>query len=201
MVTSGGVGEESGTFPILPGGASKQAEDVPINLGQLRRSRSDKHVAGVAGGLAQLFDIDPIVVRVAFVVLAFFGGAGLLLYLGFWFFVPLEDDERTPFSMDDRSRSFALYLVLGLAVLVLLGATIGHFHAPWFVAVIAAIALLVLWRGRERQVPYVRVRRGWVEDEQHGRTGNAARGWVGEEPAAPAATPPAAGDASIAPAG
>ena len=50
------------------------------DLGRLRRSRTDRKIAGVAGGLGRHFDIDPTIVRVAFVVLAFFGGAGLLLY-------------------------------------------------------------------------------------------------------------------------
>jgi phage shock protein PspC (stress-responsive transcriptional regulator) len=49
------------------------------DLGRLRRTTHDKKVAGVAGGLARHFDIDPVIVRVAFVVMAFFGGAGLIV--------------------------------------------------------------------------------------------------------------------------
>ena len=166
---------------------------MAINLGHLRRSPTDKHVAGVAGGIAHFFDIDPVVVRVAFVVLAFFGGAGLILYLGVWIFTPMEDDPRVPFSMDVRSRALALYIVIGLAVVVLLGTTFGNLHAPWFVWVIAAGALLLLWRERQwRRVPYVRMRRGWVEDEPAAPVAED----VAPEPVAepePPVTPPADG--------
>ncbi len=46
----------------------------------LQRSRSDRMVAGVAGGLARYFDIHPAVFRVGFVVLTLLGGAGILIY-------------------------------------------------------------------------------------------------------------------------
>ena len=172
---------------------------MAINLGHLRRSPTDKHVAGVAGGIAHFFDIDPVVVRVAFVVLAFFGGAGLLLYIGVWIFTPMEDDPRVPFSMDARSRALALYIVAGLAIVVLLGTTFGNLHAPWFVWVIAAGALLLLWRERQwRRVPYVRVRRGWVEDVPPAPVADAPEppaGDVAPEPAGAAepVTPPTEG--------
>ena len=54
------------------------------DLGRLRRTAGDRKVAGVAGGLARHLDIDPVILRVAFVVLVFFGGAGLLLYVACW---------------------------------------------------------------------------------------------------------------------
>src|SRR4051812_33615011 len=48
---------------------------------RLRRSASDRMVGGVAGGLGRYFDIDPGLFRIAFVVLVFAGGAGILAYL------------------------------------------------------------------------------------------------------------------------
>ncbi len=51
---------------------------------RLVRSSSDRVVAGVAGGLGEQFAVDPVVVRLAFVVLAFAGGFGVLLYLFGW---------------------------------------------------------------------------------------------------------------------
>jgi len=47
-------------------------------------------LAGVCGGLAQYFNIDPTLVRVLFVVLAVLGGSGLLIYLVLWIVVPEE---------------------------------------------------------------------------------------------------------------
>ncbi len=55
---------------------------------KLYRSRNDRMVAGVAGGLAEYFGIDPTIVRLAFVVLALLGGPGLIVYLIMWIVVP-----------------------------------------------------------------------------------------------------------------
>ena len=57
---------------------------------KLYRSRTDRKVAGVCGGLAQYFNIDPTLIRVVFVVLAVLGGSGLVLYLALWIIVPNE---------------------------------------------------------------------------------------------------------------
>ena len=55
---------------------------------RLTRSTSDKMIGGVAGGLADYFSIDPLVVRIGFVVSVFFSGAGLLAYLALLAFAP-----------------------------------------------------------------------------------------------------------------
>ena len=55
------------------------------------RSRRDKKIAGVCGGLAQYFDIDATLVRVVFVLLALFSGGGLLLYVILWLVMPQGD--------------------------------------------------------------------------------------------------------------
>ena len=57
---------------------------------KLYRSKTDRKVAGVCGGLAQYFNIDPTLIRVLFVVLAVLGGSGLVLYLALWIIVPKE---------------------------------------------------------------------------------------------------------------
>ncbi|MEW6701320.1 MAG: PspC domain-containing protein [Bacteroidota bacterium] len=60
---------------------------------KLYRSRRVRVFGGVAGGLAQYFNIDPIIVRVLFVVVTFFNGMGLLLYIILWIVVPEEPFE------------------------------------------------------------------------------------------------------------
>jgi len=60
----------------------------------LRRSRTDRKLGGVAGGLAHYFDIDPLLVRIAFVVLTIAAaGTGLLLYVACLAMVPVEGDD------------------------------------------------------------------------------------------------------------
>jgi phage shock protein C len=57
---------------------------------RLYRSRTDRQLAGVAGGIADYLDIDPTVIRVLWVISIFFGGIGLLLYIILAFVMPLE---------------------------------------------------------------------------------------------------------------
>lgn len=116
------------------------------DLGRLRRSVTDRKIAGVAGGLARHFDVDPLVLRVTFVVLVFFGGAGLLLYAACWLLVPEEGSDRAPLGLDDRSRSVALAIAGGLAALALVGDSWGAFWFPWPLALIALLVVLMLSR-------------------------------------------------------
>jgi phage shock protein C len=73
---------------------------------KLYRSRTDRKLAGVCGGLAQYFNLDATLIRVLFIVLAVLGGSGLVLYLAMWIIVPNEPqgahDERTLAGADSR---------------------------------------------------------------------------------------------------
>lgn len=55
---------------------------------RLYRSRKDRILGGVCGGLGEYFGIDPVWVRVIFVLLAFAQGIGIILYLILWVIVP-----------------------------------------------------------------------------------------------------------------
>ncbi len=57
---------------------------------KLYRSRKDKMLGGVAGGLAEYFEIDPTLVRIAFIIVLFLGGTGVLAYIILWIVVPEE---------------------------------------------------------------------------------------------------------------
>ena len=62
---------------------------------RLYRLREGRVVAGVCAGLAAYFAVDPTLVRLAFALLAVFGGAGILLYLCAWIVIPEEDGDGT----------------------------------------------------------------------------------------------------------
>jgi phage shock protein C len=59
---------------------------------RLYRSRSERWLAGVCGGIGNYFNTDPTVIRVLFVVAALILGGGLLIYLILWLIIPLEPD-------------------------------------------------------------------------------------------------------------
>ena len=60
---------------------------------KLYRSRTDRKLAGICGGLAQYFNADTTLIRVLFVVLALLGGPGLVIYLLMWILVPQEPED------------------------------------------------------------------------------------------------------------
>lgn len=55
---------------------------------RLYRSSDNKVIAGVAGGLGEYLNIDPVVIRIIFVILTIFSGSGILLYLVMWIIMP-----------------------------------------------------------------------------------------------------------------
>jgi phage shock protein C len=65
----------------------------------LTRSTSDRHVGGVAGGLARYFGVDPVIVRVGFVVATLLSGAGAVAYLALLVLVPSEDDVSDSYPL------------------------------------------------------------------------------------------------------
>ena len=68
---------------------------------RLTRSRDDKFVGGVAGGLGAYFDVDPVLVRVGFAVLAILTwGVALLAYPVAWFLMPEEPQPEPPVWRD-----------------------------------------------------------------------------------------------------
>ncbi|MFC2036219.1 PspC domain-containing protein [Chloroflexota bacterium] len=58
---------------------------------KLYRSRTDRKIWGICGGLAEYFDIDPVIVRIIAVVSIFVGSAGIITYIIMRFVVPEEN--------------------------------------------------------------------------------------------------------------
>lgn len=111
-----------------------QATDAPPAPGpppegaQLRRSRSHRMLAGVAGGIAERLDVDVSLVRVAFVVLACAWGLGVVVYLAMWALVPMApwtDEHGAILDAEPEATSpwLAALLLGGVLVLGLLIAT------------------------------------------------------------------------------
>jgi len=84
----------------------------------LRRSRTDKVVAGVAGGLGRYLGIDPVILRVAFVVLTLAGLAGVLVYIIGWIAIPEEKPGEQVGTAEHSSGNTARMVVGGLLILV-----------------------------------------------------------------------------------
>jgi len=122
----------------------------------LRRSRDDRVIAGVCGGLGRYLGIDPVVVRLGALLLVVAAGSGVLLYLIAWLVIP---EERPGENLGPPAAAHARSLrVVAGGALVLLGAVllVRELTPSWFddryvwpVALIL-IGLLVLTRGERR---------------------------------------------------
>lgn len=138
--------------PPGPDSGPRVSWDDVKDLGRLRRVVVDRRVAGVAGGIARHLDIDPLLVRVGFVVLAFFGGVGLLLYFALWLLVPEDGKDWAVVKLDRRSRAVAL-VVIGFLALVLL-VSHGWWGDPgpflFLVALLAVVLVGTQLTGRDR---------------------------------------------------
>lgn len=71
---------------------------------RLYRSKNDRKLAGVCGGVAEYFGIDPTIVRVIWALLAFFYGTSLLLYLIMAFVVPEKPDAPDIIDVESDVR-------------------------------------------------------------------------------------------------
>jgi len=67
----------------------------------ISRSRQNRIFGGVASGLANYLSIDPIIVRILFVVSVFFSGIGILLYLIMW--IVIHEEKFTDFTYTDMN--------------------------------------------------------------------------------------------------
>ncbi|MDQ3238958.1 MAG: PspC domain-containing protein [bacterium] len=74
-----------------------------MEIKELRRSATNKVIAGVCGGLGEYFEVDPTILRIVFVVFTFFGGSGILLYVLIWLVVPIGANRR--FSQENFTDS------------------------------------------------------------------------------------------------
>jgi phage shock protein PspC (stress-responsive transcriptional regulator) len=66
-----------------------------VNGKRLERSVKGRWLAGVCAGIADYFDIDPVLIRVVFVVTAFMGGVGLVGYVAGWALMPEQGESAS----------------------------------------------------------------------------------------------------------
>ncbi len=79
---------------------------------KLYRSKQERKIAGVCGGLAEYFQMDPVILRIAFVLVAVLGGIGILVYFVMWMVVPENEGTvavvaHKRFYLSDRDRKIA----------------------------------------------------------------------------------------------
>ncbi len=134
-------------------------------LRRLRRSRSDRVLGGVCGGVAAAVGIDALVVRVAVVALTVAGGTGALLYVVAWLLLPEEGKDRSIAQAASVDRGKDLGELLAIASIVLGALLLVRATGIWFSdalvwpLLLAGIGLAVIWRqaGDEDRSSFLRV--------------------------------------------
>jgi signal transduction histidine kinase/phage shock protein PspC (stress-responsive transcriptional regulator) len=120
----------------------------------LSRSRSDKVVAGVAAGVARHLEVEPVLVRLAFIVLTFAAGFGVVAYLLLWLLAPVDPIDAAVATAHGRRRSFprpswrqlvgVSLIATGAAILFLVTGLWFGWELGW-PASLAAVGFAVLW--------------------------------------------------------
>ena len=72
--------------------AAELRGDRSIQARRLRRRAADRVIGGVASGIGDYLNVDPVLVRAAFAGLLIFGGAGLVLYVVAWLLIPAQGE-------------------------------------------------------------------------------------------------------------
>jgi phage shock protein C len=95
------------------------------------RSRRDRVVGGVCGGIARYLDVDPLLLRIAAVALALSGGLGMLAYVVAWIAIP-EADEDEPERAAPPADRHSVAVAVGAALVGLGALLMVREIAPWF---------------------------------------------------------------------
>ena len=114
----------AGAGPVRGDDEPGTAEPQPVTVYRLERRRTERILGGVASGLADHFGLDPVLFRVGFVVLAVFGGSGVLLYVLGWLLLPEEgagESVVVAATRDIGVRKLAALALFAVALLVLAG--------------------------------------------------------------------------------
>jgi phage shock protein PspC (stress-responsive transcriptional regulator) len=138
------------------GAAPPGAGPPPAARRRLVRRTSHKMIAGVASGIADSLAVDPVLVRIAFVVLTLFGGLGALLYVLGWLLIPPAGAGES-IGMAAARRPAGLRTYVGLALVILaVGILASEFSDPavvWAIALIGFGIFLFQQGGQEEPAP------------------------------------------------
>ena len=164
------------------------APHQPKRSGRMERSREERILAGVAGGLGERFDLNPWWFRIAFVVLSLFGFAGLALYLVAWLLIPNADEEDSiavgwlsRLEADDPAAIGGIVLI-GVAVLIMVSG-IGIVSGRYVAAALLLVVGVLLYRG---ELP---ARSRGSSNDPGTATGGGPEAPSGAGPAPPAGSP------------
>jgi len=120
---------------------------------KLYRSKKNRMIAGVCGGLGEYFNIDPTIMRLAAVALIFASGAGLIAYIIGWIIIPERKEEETgaevPVSSESTAKLLPGLILIVVGVIFLINNLFSWFHFSllWPLILIALGIFILLSTG------------------------------------------------------
>jgi phage shock protein PspC (stress-responsive transcriptional regulator) len=120
---------------------------------ELHRSRSDRMIAGVCGGLGEYFNVNPVFYRVGFVILTLLGGVGILVYGACALVIPAAGERESVASDVLRNHRQRPIAVVGLLLVVVAGVALLshmslHLHSNGFWALVLVVGAVLIWAQR-----------------------------------------------------
>jgi phage shock protein C len=103
--------------PEQPSGPQRPPADGGPRV--VRRSRSERVIAGVCGGVGRYLGVDPVLLRIAFIILALANGLGVIAYVVCWVAIPEERPDQPSAPAPPQGRRETGRLVLGGSLVVL----------------------------------------------------------------------------------
>jgi signal transduction histidine kinase len=131
----------------VPDAPATEGTGRPRGLARLgvRRSRADRIVAGVAGGLAARLGVDAVVVRLSFVVLSAAGGFGLVVYLLAWMALPEGESAPPPRGVTSDRATVAVAAIVGGVLLLLRSVGVWFGDALGWSVALAGFGSAIIW--------------------------------------------------------
>jgi phage shock protein C len=136
--------------------------DIPRKL---YKSRRDRMIDGVCGGIAEYFDVDPTIVRIVWILVTLMGGTGLILYIAGMIIIPVNPDiapltssSVPPVRTGDNRRFWGIMLILAGATFLLIN--LGWYAGFHWWAFSRSVVMPLLLIGVGGLLIYIHSRRG-----------------------------------------
>jgi len=124
---------------------------------RLYRSKKDKIIGGVCGGIGEYFNIDPVLIRILWLFFTFVGGAGILAYIIAWVVIPLSQekvetasDEENKAQEEDKSGFWGGITLIIIGFILLLF-TLGTFWVKLLPLCLITVGIILILKYREKE--------------------------------------------------
>ncbi len=116
---------------------------------KLYRSQENRMIAGIAGGLAEYFGVDPVLIRLIWILSILLGGAGIFAYLIGWLIIPEGENAQRESQAEPGMQGIGLILIIiGVALFLRYLIPVPFARFFWPLALVG-LGIFLLWRSNQ----------------------------------------------------